>query len=604
MEILFRFDKPRKNQDVMINEIYNALSEKKSIIINAPTGIGKTDASISAALSFALESNTDILFLTPKISQHRMAIEVINGINKKYGTSITYADIVGKYRMCTNPDVNLIESSAFYKICDELVKSKKCPFYQYYESIKGELPGELEKPKDHISLMRDSFDFGLCGYEVAAELARKAKVVICGYSHLLNPMIRGRFIKRIGKNIENCILIWDEAHNIIDIANSYLTVDVSLSTLNKAEKELEEIGSSVDLFPLRELFYSLSKKANGDEAFVEREDIPELFLENSEDIADILENEGIRYLREKKKKRSSLFKVANLVRRFGIWNEESKIIVGKEGEKISLRVASLFPKEPLEILKDAYANVFMSGTMFPLKMYKDLFSIKDARTLDIESPFLPTNKLCFIDNEVSTKFTERSEKMYKRLGEKLDLIRKEIKGNMCVFFPSFSVLENVERYINHKNILVQKAHMRTEDVAKTIEKFISSNDSMLLGVMGGSLSEGVDYPNNSIKCIAIVGIPLAKPNLEIKAKIALYESMFGGNGEKYAYILPGLIKSIQSAGRAIRNEKDRCVIIFIDRRYEWNVYRSIIGRFYNTKIKSDYLKDTKDFLNEASEKSI
>ena len=96
MDYLFRFDKPRPNQEAMIGDVYSALEHRRDIFINAPTGIGKTDASLGAALTFALKNGLDVFFLTPKISQHKIAMEAVSGIKKKFGLDFSFADIVGK----------------------------------------------------------------------------------------------------------------------------------------------------------------------------------------------------------------------------------------------------------------------------------------------------------------------------------------------------------------------------------------------------------------------------------------------------------------------------------------------------------------------------
>ena len=118
MQYLFRFEKQRKHQDKMINDIYASLGEKKSIIINAPTGIGKTDASISASLTYALQNNLNIFFLTPKISQHKIVIESLKGLKEKFKLGLRYIDIVGKRNLCVNEKINYMEGESFYKSCE------------------------------------------------------------------------------------------------------------------------------------------------------------------------------------------------------------------------------------------------------------------------------------------------------------------------------------------------------------------------------------------------------------------------------------------------------------------------------------------------------
>ena len=132
-------------------------------------------------------------------------------------------------------------------------------------------------------------------------------------------------------------------------------------------------------------------------------------------------------------------------------------------------------------------------------------------------------------------------------------------------------------------------------VQELIHSFKNSEDSLMFGVLGGSLSEGIDYANNVIKGIIIVGIPLEKPNLELNSKIEYINKTFNGKGTEYVYLIPAIIRSVQAAGRAIRSEKDRAFVILMDKRYNWRVYNSIIKDFINISKSDNYLESIIEF---------
>jgi DNA excision repair protein ERCC-2 len=129
-----------------------------------------------------------------------------------------------------------------------------------------------------------------------------------------------------------------------------------------------------------------------------------------------------------------------------------------------------------------------------------------------------------------------------------------------------------------------------------IKDFKAGEDNLMFAVMGGSLSEGIDYSGNVIKGIIIVGIPLEKPNLELRAKVDYLDKKFGMRGNEYAYLIPGVVKAVQAAGRAIRSETDRAFILFMDVRYSWNMYKSIISDFMQIDEGSNYLPTIRDFM--------
>ncbi len=606
MDMLFRFDKPRLHQDKMMEDIYNAISQRRSIFINAPTGIGKTDASISACLSYALKEELDVFFLTPKTSQHKVAIEVLSGIRKKFNVNVNYIDIVGKRNLCVNPRVNMIEGEPFYKACEDVVKGKRCSFYtKAKETVElGQNFAEAGM-SGHNALFAESFGHGLCAYEIAAKLAKKSNFIVADYAHILNPYTRQTFMKKIAHSLERSIIIWDEAHNIVETASSYLSSSLSLQAVEYASRELMSIGSSIDLgymaFMLEELAKAKIRDGQEGEAFVDKKDLPSTLSDNLEEICDQLEKAGMEYISRSGAKRSSLMHIARFIRALNAENDSTIRIISRRGKAIKLSISCLYPSESIDSIKSAYANVFMSGTLLPLGMHKELLGFPDAHAINYKSPFPKENRICLLDSDVSTKYENRSAEQYNLIASKISKIKERVHGNLAVFFPSFDVLESVYRHMPYEVRFIQRREMRSFAVEKMIRDFKQGEDSLLFAVMGGSLSEGIDYANNVIKGIIIVGIPLEKPNLELNAKIEYLNKRFGMKGNEYAYTIPGIVKAVQASGRAIRSESDRAFIVFMDKRYSWSMYKSIIANFMHIEEGPNYINKISLFMS-GSEK--
>ncbi len=601
MDLLFRFDNPRQHQQAMMDEIRKSLQQAKDILINAPTGTGKTDASIAAALGFAMEQNLDVFFLTPKISQHKIAVESLKGIRKKFGTEIKYVDIVGKRNLCINTNVNSLEGEAFYKGCENAVGSKRCHFYTNAKDPSNITEDLVEANyRGHNALFDESFRKGVCAYEVATYLAKDANFIIADYAHILNPYTRTAFLKRIAHRLENAIIIWDEAHNILNSAGSYLSTSISTGTINNASKELMTIKSSIDLEYLDFMLKSIAERRLGGktEAFVESDDVPQAIVDNIPVVAEQLEKAGMEYITANKAKRSSLMHIANFLLSLKSKDDSVASIVTRTGKSIRFSLTCLYPEKAMGLFKEPYANIFMSGTLLPLSMYRELFGLSEAEAKDYASPFPKANKLCLVDESVSTKYESRSNEEFMKIAGKIEEVRKATKGNLAVFFPSFAVLNSVYRHMKTHVEYIQRSEMKSVAVEKFIEDFKKGDDAILFGVMGGSMSEGIDYANNVIKGIIIVGIPLERPNLELKAKIEYMNRKFDGKGSEYAYIVPGIIRAAQAAGRAVRSETDRAFIVFMDRRYGWSSYKSLIGKFVELSDKKNTIDGIKEFLGE------
>ncbi|MCL5679981.1 MAG: ATP-dependent DNA helicase [Candidatus Marsarchaeota archaeon] len=599
MDYLFRFAKPRLNQEAMISDIYGALEERRDIFINAPTGIGKTDASLGAALTFALKRGLDVFFLTPKISQHKIAMEAVAGIKRKFNLDFGFADIVGKRNMCINDKVNSIESDGFYSACESVVKAGKCAYFSNAKSFDADSKGLAEAMENgHNSMLDYSYGKGVCAYEVAAKYARNCRVIIAGYSHLLNPYNKSTFLKKIGHSIDNAIVIWDEAHNLINIANAYFSTAISELGIDAAERELKAINSKIDLDYLKFAIKKLAsrKLALGmPESFVEKSDMAELMEGEYEKLIDTLEKAGLEYIQAKAAKRSAILHVARFLRGFLDADESTARIITNRNGRIRLNVSCLYPDRALPTLQEAYANVFMSATMEPMNMYADMFGLANSKMMSYASPFPKPNKIAFIDENFTTKFTQRSNEQYANIAKRIMEIKESVPGSLAVFFPSFTVLDGISRHVDVSKKYVQRRDMASVATESLLKRFMEDDGSTLMAVMGGSLSEGVDYKNNSIKGIVIVGIPLTAPDLELKARIAYLDKRFDGKGMDYAYIIPAVVRAVQAAGRAVRNENDRAVLVFMDKRYSWRMYRAAISNSIEIADSKDYIKSIRFF---------
>ncbi|MCL5100138.1 MAG: ATP-dependent DNA helicase [Candidatus Marsarchaeota archaeon] len=605
MDYLFRFERTRPFQKDMMDDITAALSSKRDILVNAPTGVGKTDAALSAALTYALNNDLDVFFLTPKISQHRIAVDVLSGIRSKFGLDFSFVDMVGKRTMCVNDKINAIENEAFYAACENLVKKERCPFFS-----RAKLTTNANELKDvvdasHNTLFGFSFDHGLCAYEIAAKLARDARVVVAGYPHILNPYTRSTFLKKIAHSVERSVIIWDEAHNILEAANSYFSNAISNYTIERASAELKSIGSPIDLSYLSFALKGMSERhlRTKAEAFIGIDDMPEEITAGSEQLTASLERAGLEFIEQSRAKRSSLMHLAKFLEEWKAESDSIARIMIRRNDRLRLTLSCLYPDRSVPVFGEAYSNIFMSATLVPLDMHANLLGVGDAMLKSYGSPFPQANRRVFIDASVTTKYEHRSQLEYKKIALNIMSIKARVPGNLAVFFPSFDVLDSVHRHMADVSIFRQRRDMKNVAVEQLITNFRESQDSMLFAVMGGSLSEGIDYPNNSIKGIVIVGIPLTKPDLELSAKISYINKKFTGRGSEYMYTIPAVIRAVQAAGRAIRSETDRAVIVLMDMRYGWRMYSSLVRNSIPIEDTRNYISRIDEFWKKAIESS-
>src|SRR3989338_10751567 len=204
-QFYFRHEKIREHQDELIKDVYNTVSEKKILLAHAVTGLGKTDSTISASLAHALDNNLTVFFLTPKISQHRIAVDVIRGISKKFDLKIRATDMIGRRYACIDPSLADLDHEGFYQSCEKKRKREECVFYG---NAKGY--GKLEEAKANALFSKTLDDYGsvkthaevierggrdfACPYEWMIKLAGLSNVIIADYFHIILPKVRELFL--------------------------------------------------------------------------------------------------------------------------------------------------------------------------------------------------------------------------------------------------------------------------------------------------------------------------------------------------------------------------------------------------------------------------
>jgi DNA excision repair protein ERCC-2 len=228
-------------------------------------------------------------------------------------------------------------------------------------------------------------------------------------------------------------------------------------------------------------------------------------------------------------------------------------------------------------------------------MYAEVLGLPKNVTLkEFPSPFPPENKLNLIIAKTSTKYTARSDNQYKDIANILTDIINTTPGNSAIFFPSYYMKEKIDSYLNkvEKTVFHEIQNMATTEKEEMINRFRSykKTGAALLAVVAGSFGEGIDLPGDELKTVVIVGLPLGRPDLETEALIQYYDAKFN-RGWDYGYVLPAFNKIIQNAGRCIRSETDKGVVIFLDERFTWPRYYRCFPSDWKIKVSVDHYKE-------------
>jgi DNA excision repair protein ERCC-2 len=199
-------------------------------------------------------------------------------------------------------------------------------------------------------------------------------------------------------------------------------------------------------------------------------------------------------------------------------------------------------------------------------VYRDLVLYDGAMTVvrEFDSPFPAENRLILGASDVSSRFELRTQRMFEKWKEYVEAISRVNVGNVAFFFTSYELMRSVLSLVGlRRNVIVEERGTKRSNVLPALQR---SPDNALFGVMGGKLSEGIDYPNNVLTCVVAAGFPYATWDVYQKGLIDYYEGQFRGSGETYAYLTPAVLRLIQASGRVHRSPEDRGCIVILDER--------------------------------------
>jgi DNA excision repair protein ERCC-2 len=587
---LFPHKRVRKGQLRFLDDVQSAITEGGLLVAHAPTGIGKTASVLVPAVQHALEEGRLVMFLTPKQSQHRIAIETLRSMNVRSGQDIRVVDVIAKQAMCPRADRGMHHAS-FHEFCRSQVRMGKCRLYRRpNRSVVKAIRSKIMHVHEVRRVAKRS---GVCPHRAALDAAADANVMVCDYNYVFVPELAEAIVNRMERGWEDIVLVVDEAHNLPDRAREAASGTLTQYLLERAADELK--GESGHLRKVvRDLTGRLdllsTRVPPGEEMVMD----PGPFVESVEAaLASSLEPMGygdlVGHLKERGKELSSeeelagsaVTEVAAFLEGFPHGTDAVlRTLQVDGGPRLNYRLLdpSVITRERFD---SVHAAILMSGTLWPVQMYADILGLDTSRVRhgEYRSPFPPEHRLVLVTPGLTTKYMARGPEMYARLAGAVSDVLRSTPGNVAVFAPSYALLGSIRdplegggpKGLGGKRLLVEERGMGKRDreaLTDDLKDLRQLGGGVLMGVQGGSLSEGVDYIGNLLSAVIVVGLPLAPPSKEVDALVTYFDGKFGkGRGEEYGYINPAMNRVVQAAGRLIRTEEDRGVVVLMDHRF-------------------------------------
>ncbi|WP_042699273.1 helicase C-terminal domain-containing protein [Thermococcus sp. PK] len=631
MSEYFPYQSLRPNQEEFIKLVDSAVRNGENLVVEAPTGFGKTVSVLAGALPYAKEMGYKIIYLARTHKQMDRVIEELKAISKK--THVSGVEFRSRKELCLHQYIQNFAPDAYNAmiVCKNLKKLGKCEFFENLKKKKEEFDELvqyfIQTPAEPIAVLTYSKMFDFCPYEVTRKIALSSDVIVASYLYMINPSIRENFMSYFDFDYSDLILIFDEAHNLPDQAINALSDRISIHSINRAIKEADEYKEheianflSIFLKGLENLYQEKLKDVKVEEVPI----LPESIFYHVFDVLGINEKQLIRILdqmvkagdaiREDKIERnlpprSYVGRVGEfLLLWFALIGKEDYLFLMSRDKGFSLELVALDPSKALSFIRHVQSAVFMSGTLSPLEAFADIMGV-EGKLKKFPRMVKRENALVLVAKDVSTRGDERNLELYKKLARYIVEAVKLIPKNVGVFTASYEVLEgllsaNVDVQIQEESgkkvFIEQKGASSKENdlLVMAFKEEAKREGAVLLGVMGGRNSEGQDYSGDEMNGVVLVGIPYARPTPRVQAQIRYFENKFPGKGRYYGYILPAHRKLVQAAGRVHRSEDEKGAIIVLDYRLLWRSIQRDLPDWMRETLKPVTLASMKRHLIE------
>ncbi len=587
----FPFPKMREGQDAFMSAVYRTVVRSGKLYAEAPTGTGKTVCALYPAVRAMGEGKGEkIFYLTPKTTVSATVANTVLQM-KRAGADLLSVIVIAKEKTCEcglscKKSKELCAFSVGNHMADAVL------------SLFNEHLPVVGTPEIQATAKR----FSVCPYEFSLCYARLADIVICDYNYLFDPFV---YFHRFFDAGGDYIFLIDEAHVLAERAAAAYSDELSSA-------DFIPDGATPELSPLRmalsdaggrmkDTVFSYLKndtKTTEDGTVIGASHgkvFPSSFYPLLDEIAGAAEKELYAAFADKTDAKSARVLAAkNAFYRFSAFRRTAldfdrryEWFMFREGDAFRFKLYCVDPSENIaRRLEAGRAAVFFSGTLSPISYYKTILGGgRTDETLTLPSPFVKEQLSVVVTDNIGTRLSERG----KTLGAVLRVIAATLsakRGHYMVFTPSFDYAEMLYKVFTAKypkiRAVLQKRRMSEGERAAYLSAFTQEEDAYLIGfsVMGGLFSEGVDLAGKALIGSIVVGVGLPEISYEREAASAYYDEKYDA-GKAFAYIYPGMNKVMQAAGRVIREETDRGVVVLIDDRFSDPVYKKAMPELWH-----------------------
>ena len=557
----------RQGQREMIEAVYMAARSGHKALIEAPTGIGKTAAALFGAIKAIGEGHPGPVFYLTARTTGKQAAEDALRIMRNAGLRFRAVTLTAKEKSC--PDGGL--------------GCMGCPLAAgYYDRRRDALREAMTEEELNQSFIGElAQEYRLCPFELSLDIAQTCDAIICDYNYVFDPQVR---LKRFFDAKSEAILLVDEAHNLPVRARDMFSCEIAPAAIGEICRQMEpEEGQNG---PFQRAAMRLLEALATDREGPEHEALPDKRLTRAAE----------RFAAEvgdlDKTRDAALFaaEVQRFARLSADFDEACyRVLYFPEGKYARVK---LWCWDPTPYIRKTLSRVggtaMFSATLAPMYYYARQLAVDtdaDDKTVSLRSPF-PRENLLVLRLSVPTTLRER-ERTLDAVVRAFHAMGEAKTGNYLACFPSHAYLgmayKRFRMLYPESAAIFQKTHMTEAERRQFLDRFQQNPKQSMYAfiAMGGVFSEGVDLPDDRLSGAAIVSVGV--PQIDMENEVLRELTNDADEGYDYAYVYPGMRRILQAAGRVIRTETDRGVVLLIDERFRSEKYEELMPEHWHVE---------------------
>jgi DNA excision repair protein ERCC-2 len=568
----------RRGQRELAELTYKCIDQGGQLLLEAPTGIGKTAAVLFPALkALATDKHDAVVFVTSKTVGRRTAEETLLRFSEA-GYLGSALSLTARDKICLSPG----------RACH----GDDCPYARnYYDKLPDALQAAINAPalrrQDIESLAQD---FEVCPYQLALDLLPWVDVVIADlhYVYSLTATLGSVMVA----DARRWTVLLDEAHNLPGRARGMYSARLTKAGLMAARALADPVLAKC-LARVNRLLLALQKEQWQETEFDSRETLPEDLIRVLREFTAATSEQLVQepaFLQRAPGLMDFFFDVLQFLRVAEQWGDDYRLELSRGGGRQSLCV-TLNCLDPARLLAErqrrSHSLIAFSATLSPLPWTRSSLGLgEEAVCTRATSPFGREQLQVFLASDVDTRFRQRDASM-PGLAQLLRQWLQQESGNCIVYFPSYRYMQDCLQTLEApvqvplaRSVWVQQQEQDDRAREQLLQLLAQRRDVVAFCILGGVFGEGIDLPGEQLCSVVVVGVGMPQVNRDTRQLQAWYQQRYGA-GFEYAFLYPGMQKVDQALGRVVRRMQDRGRALLIDPRYRERQYRELLPPWWD-----------------------